>query len=470
MRAARGGEAGGFVPARPWDGRAAVSLFSGALGLDVGLGRALPGMRLAGCVEADPWAAETARSNFPDAAVLRGDIGALDPVEARRALGLPTPDAGPRSGGVFLVSGGLPCQPFAYAGRRRGVEDPRGGLVHAFAEWVAALRPDFAVFENVRAVLSALGARDRARGGLWREVCGILAGAGYAVDAFVANAANHGAPQARERVVAIANRLGLSVAWPRPSHGPLAPGGAPYRTLRDAVGGMPADPDPSGVLDFSPRKKAYLDLVPPGGNWRSLPVDLQRESMGAAFHRRGGRSGWWRRLAWDRPAPTLVTMPNHASTSLCHPDRTRALSLAECAALQGFPEGWRFEGPLAARYRQVGNAVPVALGEAAGRAIADALARGEPRRGGAAPTETRVLSLVRVNRYKSPVRPAADGGRGAAVRQRAAYRAAGSSASAPGGDPTASRTAAGTGACAPGITAGGGGTPMAAAAAATAAA
>jgi len=123
-------------------------------------------------------------------------------------------------------------------------------------------------------------------------------------------------------------------------------------------------------MDFSPRKKRFLGMVPPGSNWRSLPVSLQQESMGRAWYAKGGRSGWWRRLSFDLPSPTLVTMPNHASTALCHPTELRALTLREYARIQEFPDEWKFCGTPAEQYRQVGNAVPVRLGRVAGNLIA----------------------------------------------------------------------------------------------------
>ena len=126
-------------------------------------------------------------------------------------------------------------------------------------------------------------------------------------------------------------------------------------------------------MDFSPRKKAYLAKVPEGSNWRSLSLVDQQESMGKAWHAKGGRSGWWRRLSFDLPCPTLMTMPNHASTSLCHPTQVRALSLAEYARIQEFPAEWTFMGTAAQQYAQVGNAVPVRLGRVAGDVIADQL-------------------------------------------------------------------------------------------------
>ena len=145
----------------------------------------------------------------------------------------------------------------------------------------------------------------------------------------------------------------------------------PWTTLGDALRGL-VDDNPT-VLDFSPRKKSFLRLVPQGSNWRSLPVEVQKESMGKAWQAKGGRSGWWRRLTFDLPCPTLVTMPNHASTSLCHPTETRALSIKEYARVQEFPDEWVFAGTVAEQYAQVGNAVPPRLGQVAGEVIAKTL-------------------------------------------------------------------------------------------------
>ncbi|MCP4698039.1 MAG: DNA cytosine methyltransferase, partial [Gammaproteobacteria bacterium] len=201
---------------------------------------------------------------------------------------------------------------------------------------------------------------------------------------FEVNAVNYGAPQLRERVLFIGNRYGKSMEFPLPTHGNRLCGRQspqqtlfdeqpliPWRTLGEALDGL-KDEYPA-VLDFSPRKKHFLSLVPPGSNWRSLPEKLQQESMGKAWHAKGGRSGWWRRLSFDLPSPTLVTMPNHASTALCHPTETRALSIKEYARIQEFPDDWEFCGTVAQQYAQVGNAVPTRLGSVAGKVLAKEL-------------------------------------------------------------------------------------------------
>jgi len=102
--------------------------------------------------------------------------------------------------------------------------------------------------------------------------------------------------------------------------------------------------------------------------------------MGKAWFAKGGRSGWWRRLTYDLPCPTLMTLPNHASTSLCHPEETRALSVREYARIQEFPDSWKFSGKLAEQYTQIGNAVPTRLGKVVGELVAKELDKLKERR------------------------------------------------------------------------------------------
>jgi DNA (cytosine-5)-methyltransferase 1 len=98
--------------------------------------------------------------------------------------------------------------------------------------------------------------------------------------------------------------------------------------------------------------------------------------MGAAYEAGGGKMGFYRRLSYDQPSPTLVTSPVQKATMLCHPTATRPLSVKEYAAIQQFPETWRFAGSLADQYKQIGNAVPIQLGYSLGRTL-QAIALGE---------------------------------------------------------------------------------------------
>jgi len=378
-----------------------ISLFSGGMGLDLGL-EATGRFRVLACVEKEPTFCETIRRNqragrlSPDLKVFEGDITGIDPARVVEATGL-------APGEVDLVVGGPPCQSFSTAGRRGTVQDPRGTLLWQFLRYVAVVKPRFFLMENVRGLLSAalkhrpISKRpeksgppltpEEESGSVVRMFANDLqriADAIFHMDCFEVNAVNYGAPQIRERALFIGNRYNAVVDFPDPSHGPsdesddgptlfcTEPNGRkPWRTLRDAIGGL-RDEHPV-VMDFSPRKKKYLAMVPPGSNWRSLPQDVQKESMGRAWFAKGGRSGWWRRLTFDLPCPTLVTMPNHASTSLCHPTETRALSICEYARIQEFPDDWEFAGKASEQYAQVGNAVPTRLGRVAGDVIASGL-------------------------------------------------------------------------------------------------
>ncbi len=266
------------------------------------------------------------------------------------------------------------------------MQDPRGTLLWHFLRFVEAIRPRFFLMENVRGLLSAaLRHRPIAfrpdKGGpplepaeqrgsvirLFAEDLQKIRGSPYHMDCFEVNAVNYGAPQIRERALFIGNGFNDLVEFPDPTHG-NRPFLKPWRTLGQAIARLKETH--SVLMDFSPRKKKYLAMVPPGSNWRSLPKRIQVESMGKAWHAKGGRSGWWRRLSFDLPCPTLVTMPNHASTALCHPKEVRALSLREYAMIQEFPQGWQFCGTPSQQYEQVGNAVPVRLGRVAGDVIA----------------------------------------------------------------------------------------------------
>jgi len=404
------------------------------MGLDLGID-ATGCFETVACVEKAPAFCDTMRLNqekgrLPkNLKVIEADISLLSPQAVLDALDL-------RPSDIDLVIGGPPCQSFSTAGKRGTTQDPRGTLLWDFLRFVEHIQPKFFLMENVRGLLSAalvhrpiagrpqLGGtalREEEKPGsvvrLFAEDLANINGAIYHLDIYEVNSVNYGAPQIRERALFIGNRCGVQVDFPIPTHGADNPAIAdelqrglfeqssllPWRTLGDVILDL-HESNPT-VLDFSPRKKSYLNLVPPGSNWRSLPEELQRESMGKAWYAKGGRSGWWRRLTMDLPCPTLVTMPNHASTSLCHPTETRALSIREYARIQEFPDEWEFCGTVAEQYAQVGNAVPTRLGTVAGEVIARALDEvdsSSPRLAAPRSTEPRIIYLqshIRTRRW-----------------------------------------------------------------------
>jgi len=379
-----------------------VSLFAGSGGFDYGFegtGR----FDVIACLEKVPAFCETLRRNrdtgktgSPQMKVYEGDISRADPLDILADLGL-------RPGEIDVVIGGPPCQTFSTTGKRETVQDPRGTLLWEFLRFVEAMQPKIFVMENVRGLMSAalrhrpiadrpdkggfVLASDEQPGSVLRRFLLDLQDR-YRMDCFEVNAVNYGAPQLRERVLFIGNRFNRQAEFPAPTHGESTQNHVfndtlslfsdepdrqllPFRTLGDALDGL-EDITPI-IMDFSPRKKKYLSLVPPGGNWRCLPAEVAQEAMGGAYFAKGGRSGWWRRLSLDLPCPAILTMPNHAGTALCHPTEVRALTLRECARVQEFPDDWIFCGKPTEQYAQVGNAVPIRLASVCARKVADEL-------------------------------------------------------------------------------------------------
>lgn len=281
----------------------AVSLFSGAGGLDAGLDRT-GAFDLLACLEFEPQFCDTLRANRdaglfgnPDTQVIEADLSKYDPHTLMDLLGL-------APGDLDVLVGGPPCQAFSTAGRRGTMSDPRGMLIFDFLRFVDAFRPRFFIMENVRGLLSA-GVKHRPianrpeKGGapltfeerpgsvvdMWVEDLAAIGDGAYRADAFEVNAVNYGAPQLRERVLFIGSREGHLIDFPQPTHGPTdeAPNRLPFANLGDVLEGFTEESPVS--MDFSPRKKKYLSMIPEGGNWRMLPPEVAEESMGSRILR-----------------------------------------------------------------------------------------------------------------------------------------------------------------------------------------
>jgi DNA (cytosine-5)-methyltransferase 1 len=388
------------------------SFFSGAMGLDLGFEG--EGLRPSLAVEVEPVCCETIRANRPDVTVLQEDVTKLTGRRLRELTG---------QSEVDVMVGGPPCQSFCPGGRRAALGDPKGNLIFEYMRLVAEVKPRRFVLENVGNLVTAairhrpiaerpgkswnlssygrpgqskllgdggagpLEPDEQSGSALWMLLETAVADLGYAVSFGVLDAARFGAPQRRYRFVMLADRDGAPPPLPTPTHGADL---EPERTVRDAIEDLVDDPGPGS--QYTPPVREVFDLVPAGCNWRSLPSEVARAALGErSYAAGGGKTGFFRRLAWDEPAPTITGRANRKGSALCHPQESRPLSVRECARIQGFPDGWRLSGSMNRRYQQVGNAVPLALGAAVGRSV---LARG----GDVADHETMFGEAVRVLR------------------------------------------------------------------------
>ena len=137
--------------------------------------------------------------------------------------------------------------------------------------------------------------------------------------------------------------------------------------MREAIKDI--DSSKCNYIVFPEKRLKYYRILKEGQYWKDLPLDLQKEAMGASFYLGGGKTGFFRRLSYDKPSPTLVTNPTMPATDLCHPIEDRPLSIEEYIAIQEFPKNWKICGPILEKYRQIGNAVPIKLGEAIAKTI-----------------------------------------------------------------------------------------------------
>ena len=348
--------------------RNVISLFSGAMGLDIGLARA--GLNIVIGQDFDKSCVETMQANGHE--VLCGDIREIKAPDLLAETGM-------KVGEPFLICGGPPCQPFSTAGKRLGINDPRGSLFMDFIRMIDYIRPRFFVMENVKGIISSplkhvpIEERDESDpeqqlGTVLDVILNEFNKLNYKTVYGVLDAVNYGVPQFRERFVLIGSRDNEDIFLPVPTHFAVHQNEKyKWQSLSSAIKDIENAP---GVCEsFSQERLKYLRLVPEGGNWRSLPEEMIEEAMGGAYRSGGGKVGFYRRLSYSEPCPTLVTSPVQKATMMCHPVKDRPLSIKEYARIQQFPEEWVFTGTVASQYRQIGNAVPVGLAEQIGKAI-----------------------------------------------------------------------------------------------------
>ncbi len=322
-----------------------LELFAGAGGLAIGLEKA--GLKCEALNEIDKFACQTLRKNRPHWTVLEGDIKNFSFTQY--------------NGKIDVVTGGFPCQAFSYAGKRLGLEDARGTLFYEFARAVQEVNPPICIGENVKGLLSHDG------GNTLRGMISILDEIGYnVVPVEVLRAIDFKVPQKRERLILVGIRKDININFSYPQ------AYSKIYNLKDALKKgelFDCDVPVSHGATYPKSKKDVLDLVPPKGYWRDLPLEIQKEYMGGSFYLGGGKTGMARRIGWDEPSLTLTCSPAQKQTERCHPDETRPFTVREYARIQTFPDDWDFAGSMAQQYKQIGNAVPVNLAKEVGYSI-----------------------------------------------------------------------------------------------------
>ena len=352
-----------------------LDLFAGAGGLTAGFHGTSDRFRSVAAVELDPAAAASYSATFAKTDVFTG------PIQDWLARADMPAD-------VDVVVGGPPCQGFSALGKRDAT-DERNSLWRQYAEVLTRVRPGYFVVENVPAFGRSRQYQDflaaTRPGGFLED---------YALEHRVLNAADYGAPQVRKRTVVIGHRRDLEApGFPQATHAPEAAGGLlPYRTVGEALLGVPAVPDMDGRFNevrtrvgdrelpgsFSPRElhfsRTYQRIsrkrfaaIPEGGSRADLPDELK-----APCWRRHttGSMDVMGRLHANRPSVTIRTeFFKPEKGRYLHPTEHRAITHYEAALLQGFPDSHRFIGSRTAIARQIGNAVPISLGAAIARQL-----------------------------------------------------------------------------------------------------
>ncbi len=214
--------------------------------------------------------------------------------------------------------GGPPCQSFCSGGKRAGLSDPRGNLIYVYLKLIKEIHPKYFILENVANIvtaalshrpiaerpgkhwnLSAYNGREKRSadnappmapeelsGTAIRQIISDVGTLGYNISFSVVDSAEYGAPQRRLRFIMIGARDTLAPAMPEPSHGDRSSSRDREQTVRDAIFDITTNPGPHSV--YTPEVARFFALVPPGGNWRNLPKDLQREALGDASMAAGG--------------------------------------------------------------------------------------------------------------------------------------------------------------------------------------
>jgi DNA (cytosine-5)-methyltransferase 1 len=346
----------------------ALSLFSGAGGMDLGVAQA--GFEILASIEQDPYCCETLRlavelENF-QTKVIEKDIQTVDPQKLMNQLSL-------HCGELDLLFGGPPCQSFSQIGKKRGLEDPRGLLLFQMLRFAKVFKPKFILIEQVKGLLSARS-KSGEKGAIFRELLAELNCLNYLPEWKVINAASYGIPQLRERLFIVATKDVNRLTFPEPTHSPeiqlpLLNYLKPYVTVGEVITGL-GEPALKNGNGNSQRKDSHVDPTPNGDRYRINGVP-EGSYLAAQTHKLPPEqikgltkkdTTKFLRTSRFQPCKTL-----RGGEIFFHPIENRYLTPREYMRIHGFPDSYLLKGPIRGRsgrvchldqYRQIANSVP----------------------------------------------------------------------------------------------------------------
>jgi DNA (cytosine-5)-methyltransferase 1 len=330
----------------------ALSLFSGAGGLDLGFHQA-GGVRTLACCEWNEDAYQTLAHNRAHLEIgstdsrypllLNGDLAHASTLDAVAAL----------DKRVDIVFGGPPCQSFSIMGKKGSIDDSRGALIYAFSEAVSRFRARAFLFENVPYFAKIDGGR------VAEDFKRQFTAMGYSLWSGLLNAADFGALTFRTRFIMIGIRGIAPVSLPQPTHAKRpqlelfsATQLRPWRTCREVF------------VDIEEAEKGVPELLNHDKiSHTSETIDRFRKLAFGETDNIRKRN----RLDPDRPSHSIYVggkVGKLQARTHIHPYLPRELTARECAVIQGFPIDWKFHGRRDSAVVQAANAVPIPLAKA----------------------------------------------------------------------------------------------------------